>query len=34
VAAWIAESGCDEAQGYLYSRPVPWTDVPMMEEVR
>ncbi|MFF5291952.1 putative bifunctional diguanylate cyclase/phosphodiesterase [Paractinoplanes globisporus] len=34
VAAWIAESGCDEAQGYLYSRPVPWADVPMMEEVR
>ncbi|WP_067499110.1 bifunctional diguanylate cyclase/phosphodiesterase [Actinoplanes sp. TFC3] len=25
TAGWIADAGCDEAQGYLYSRPVPWT---------
>jgi EAL domain-containing protein (putative c-di-GMP-specific phosphodiesterase class I) len=24
VGAWLAEAGCDEAQGYFYSRPVPW----------
>ena len=34
VAAWVAAAGCDEAQGYFYSRPVPWTQVPTMEAVR
>ncbi|AGZ41838.1 putative bifunctional diguanylate cyclase/phosphodiesterase [Actinoplanes friuliensis] len=24
VSAWLAEAGCDDAQGYLYSRPVVW----------
>ena len=24
VGAWLTEAGCDEAQGYYYSRPVPW----------
>nr|BFE72915.1 hypothetical protein GCM10020092_062160 [Actinoplanes digitatis] len=24
VSAWLAASGCDAAQGYLYSRPVVW----------
>jgi diguanylate cyclase (GGDEF)-like protein len=24
IGAWLAEAGCDEAQGYFYSRPVPW----------
>jgi EAL domain-containing protein (putative c-di-GMP-specific phosphodiesterase class I) len=34
VASWVAAAGCDEAQGYLYSRPVPWKQVPTMEAVR
>ncbi|MFC7274168.1 putative bifunctional diguanylate cyclase/phosphodiesterase [Paractinoplanes rhizophilus] len=34
VAAWVMAAGCDEAQGYLYSKPVPWTQVPMMEAIR
>jgi len=34
VASWVAAAGCDEAQGYFYSRPVPWTQVPTMEAVR
>jgi diguanylate cyclase (GGDEF)-like protein len=34
VAAWISAAGCDEAQGYLYSKPVPWAQVPLMEAVR
>jgi diguanylate cyclase (GGDEF)-like protein len=34
IAAWLAAAGCDEAQGYHYSRPVPWPQisVPMPEE--
>ncbi|MBL7257265.1 EAL domain-containing protein [Actinoplanes sp. LDG1-01] len=27
VADWLRRAGCDEAQGYLYSRPVPWAEV-------
>jgi len=27
VADWLAAAGCDTAQGYLYSRPVPWPDI-------
>ncbi|GIF19636.1 hypothetical protein Ate02nite_23660 [Paractinoplanes tereljensis] len=34
IAAWLAAAGCDEAQGYYYSRPMPWAQisVPMPEE--
>ncbi|GAA0535928.1 hypothetical protein GCM10010172_16550 [Paractinoplanes ferrugineus] len=34
IADWLAAAGCDEAQGYLYSRPVPWPQisVPMLKE--
>ncbi|GID33190.1 putative bifunctional diguanylate cyclase/phosphodiesterase [Paractinoplanes brasiliensis] len=31
VAEWLRRAGCDEAQGYLYSRPVPWAEVPTYE---
>ncbi|MBU2667454.1 EAL domain-containing protein [Actinoplanes bogorensis] len=31
VAYWLRRAGCDEAQGYLYSRPVPWLEIPMYE---
>ena len=34
VAGWLAWAGCDEAQGFFYSRPVPWAQVPVMEETR
>jgi EAL domain-containing protein (putative c-di-GMP-specific phosphodiesterase class I) len=34
MASWVAAAGCDEAQGYFYSRPVPWTQVPTTEAVR
>ena len=27
VSAWLAAEGCDCAQGYLFSRPVPWPDL-------
>jgi diguanylate cyclase (GGDEF)-like protein len=33
VAAWVAAAGCDDGQGFFYSRPVPWTQVPTMEAV-
>jgi diguanylate cyclase (GGDEF)-like protein len=33
VADWLAAAGCDTAQGYLYSRPVAWTDIHVAEEV-
>ncbi len=26
-AGWLAEAGCDLAQGYLYAKPAPWTDM-------
>jgi len=27
VAHWLAQQGCDHAQGFLWLRPCPWTDV-------
>jgi EAL domain-containing protein (putative c-di-GMP-specific phosphodiesterase class I) len=35
IADWLAAAGCDEAQGYHYSRPGPWPQltVPMRQEV-
>ncbi|HEY5249047.1 MAG TPA: bifunctional diguanylate cyclase/phosphodiesterase, partial [Dermatophilaceae bacterium] len=27
VADWLAEAGCDHAQGYLWMRPCPWVEV-------
>jgi len=27
TAQWLREVGCDRAQGYLWSRPVPWTEL-------
>ncbi len=27
VAQWLLDAGCDKAQGYLWMRPAPWTDV-------
>jgi predicted signal transduction protein with EAL and GGDEF domain len=34
IADWLAAAGCDEAQGYHYSRPMPWAQisVPIPEE--
>ncbi|GAB2611920.1 hypothetical protein Aab01nite_67450 [Paractinoplanes abujensis] len=31
VADWLRRAGCDEAQGYLYSRPVPWAEIKTYE---
>jgi diguanylate cyclase len=28
AADWLREVGCDRAQGYFFSRPLPWTDLP------
>jgi len=27
VADWLVDAGCDQAQGFLWLRPSPWTDV-------
>ena len=27
VANWLVDAGCDHAQGYLWSRPLPWAEV-------
>ena len=27
VADWLVDAGCDHAQGYLWSRAVPWTEI-------
>ncbi|MGN6300462.1 MAG: putative bifunctional diguanylate cyclase/phosphodiesterase [Angustibacter sp.] len=27
VARWLSDAGCDRAQGYLWMRPAPWTEV-------
>ncbi len=27
VARWLVDAGCDSAQGYLWMRPAPWTEV-------
>jgi EAL domain-containing protein (putative c-di-GMP-specific phosphodiesterase class I) len=27
VADWLVDAGCDQAQGYLWLRPSPWTEI-------
>jgi EAL domain-containing protein (putative c-di-GMP-specific phosphodiesterase class I) len=27
VADWLAEAGCDHAQGYLWRRPSAWPEI-------
>ena len=27
TARWLLDVGCDSAQGYYFSRPVPWTEL-------
>jgi len=27
VADWLVASSCDHAQGYLWLRPAPWTQI-------
>jgi EAL domain-containing protein (putative c-di-GMP-specific phosphodiesterase class I) len=27
VADWLHDAGCDHAQGFLWQRPVPWTEI-------
>ena len=27
VADWLLVAGCDHAQGYLWLRPAPWTQI-------
>ncbi|WP_433300336.1 putative bifunctional diguanylate cyclase/phosphodiesterase [Actinoplanes sp. CA-030573] len=34
IADWLAAAGCDDAQGYLWSRPVPWPQVPVPHKIR